>query len=76
MSEIEQKQFREIRPPEMIGTIFDDFPARLDEKLADSRLDKNDVVHDTLLELYLAQMQNFKQVADYEFPVAARTLLA
>ena len=76
MSEIEPAQFREIRPPEMLGTSFDDFLSRLDEKLADSRLDKNDVVHDTLLELYLAQMPKFKRVADYKFPVAALTRLA
>jgi acetyltransferase-like isoleucine patch superfamily enzyme len=60
----------------MIRTIFDDFLARLEEKLADPRLDKNDIVRDALYELSLAQAPNFQKLADYRFPVAARTLLA
>jgi len=60
----------------LIETIFDDFLARLEEKLADPRLDRNEIVRDLLYELYLAEAPNFQRLGDYTFPIAARTLIA
>jgi len=64
------------RPPGLIETIFEDFLARIEEKLADPRLDRNEVVRDLLHELYLAEPPNFQRLGDYTFPIAARAMIA
>ncbi len=63
-------------PPGLIETIFEDFLARLEEKLTDPRLDRNEIVRDLLYELYLAEAPNFQRLNDYTFPIAARTVIA
>ncbi|MCS6816726.1 MAG: hypothetical protein N0A16_02205 [Blastocatellia bacterium] len=64
------------RPVGLIETIFEDFLARVEEKLADSRLDRNEIVRDLLYELYLAEAPNFQKLGDYTFPIAARAMIA
>lgn len=64
------------KPPDWIETLYDDFLARLEEKLADPRWDRNDIVRDTLYELYMGDVPDFRRLNDYKFPVGARVLLA
>jgi acetyltransferase-like isoleucine patch superfamily enzyme len=63
-------------PSGLIETIFDDFLARLEEKLADPRFDRNEIVRDLLYELYLTEAPNFQRLNDYTFPIAARAVIA
>jgi acetyltransferase-like isoleucine patch superfamily enzyme len=63
-------------PVGLIETIFEDFLARVEEKLADPRLDRSEVVRDLLYELYLAEVPNFRKLSDYTFPIAARAVIA
>lgn len=63
-------------PPDLIATIYDDFLARLEEKLADPRWDRNDIVRDTLYELYMGDVPDFRRLNDYKFPIGARVLMA
>lgn len=64
------------KPPDLIETIYDDFLARLEEKLADPRWDRNDIVRDILYELYMGDVPDFRRLTDYKFPIGARALMA
>ncbi len=72
--------WRQMMPPrygsELIETIFDDFLARLEEKLNDPRRDRNEIVREMLYELYLAEAPNFQKLNDYTFPIVARAVIA
>ncbi len=63
-------------PPAWVETLFDDFLARLEDKLNDPHLNRYDVVRDTLYQIYLGTVPNFARVHDYTFPVGARVLMA
>lgn len=63
-------------PPAWVETLFDDFLARLEDKLNDPRLNRHDVVRDTLYQIYLGTVPNFARVHDYTFPIGARVLMA
>jgi acetyltransferase-like isoleucine patch superfamily enzyme len=64
------------KPPDLIETIYDDFLARLEEKLADPHWDRNDIVRDILYELHMGDVPDFRRLTDYKFPIGARTLMA
>ena len=42
--------YRNLKPTQMAETVYDDFLARLEEKLNSPQFDRNDVVRDTLFE--------------------------
>ena len=60
----------------MAETIFDDFLARLEEKINSPNLDRNDVVRDTLYEIYFGERPNIKQIYSHKHPIAARAVIA
>ncbi|MCS6884223.1 MAG: hypothetical protein RMM17_11745 [Acidobacteriota bacterium] len=64
------------KPTEAAQTIFEDFLARLEEKIADPALDRNDVVRDVLYEIYLGGALDAKKLYSHRYPVAARALMA
>ncbi len=64
------------KPPDWIETLYLDFLARLEEKLADPRWNRSDVVRDTLYQLYLGDVPDFRRLTDYTFPIGARALMA
>lgn len=68
--------YRSLQPTETAETIFDDFLGRLEEKINSPTLDRNDVVRDTLYEIYFGEKPNFKQLYSHKHPVAARALIA
>src|SRR5262245_23969800 len=68
--------YRDLKPTQMAETIFDDFLARLEEKINSPQLDRNDVVRDTLFEIYYGERPNTKQVYSHKHPVAARAVIA
>jgi acetyltransferase-like isoleucine patch superfamily enzyme len=71
-----RQPYRDLKPPDRVQTIFDDFLARFEENINDPKLDRNDVVRDTLYQLYLAAVPNFTRLHDYKFPIGARALVA
>lgn len=71
-----KQPYRELKPPEQIETIFDDFLARFETKINDPKLNRNEVVRDTLHQIYLGDIADFTRLHDYKFPIGARALLA
>ncbi|MBK7996973.1 MAG: acyltransferase [Blastocatellia bacterium] len=68
--------YRSLQATETAETIFDDFLARLEEKINDASLDRNDVVRDTLYEMYFGQRANVKNLYNHKYPIAARAVMA
>ncbi|MBI4853893.1 MAG: acyltransferase [Acidobacteria bacterium] len=68
--------YRNLKATETAETIFNDFLARLEEKINDTSLDRNDLVRDTLYEIYFGQRPNIKNFYSHKHPVAARALIA
>lgn len=68
--------YRSLQATETAETIFDDFLARLEEKINDANLDRNDVVRDTLYEMYFGQRANVKNLYNHKYPIAARAVMA
>jgi acetyltransferase-like isoleucine patch superfamily enzyme len=68
--------YRDLKPTQMAETIYDDFLARLEEKINTPQLDRNDVVRDTLFEIYYGERPNAKQMYSHKHPIAARAVMA
>lgn len=68
--------YRNLKPTETADTIFDDFLARLEEKLNSPELDRNDVVRDTLYEIYYGERFNIKQLYSHKHPITVRAVIA
>lgn len=76
MSDERQKHYRRLQPPDTVDRIFDDLLSQLEENLNDRRLDRNDVVRDTLYQLYLGDSFDPQKLTDLQIPLAARALMA
>lgn len=68
--------YRDLKATETAATIFEDFLARLEEKINDPNIDRNDLVRDTLYEIYYGERPNIKQLYSHKHPVAARAVIA
>jgi acetyltransferase-like isoleucine patch superfamily enzyme len=68
--------YRNLQATETAQTIFDDFLARLEEKINDPNLDRNDVVRDILYEIYFGQRPNIKNLYSHKYPIASRAVIA
>jgi acetyltransferase-like isoleucine patch superfamily enzyme len=68
--------YRELAAAGTPETVFDDFLARLEEKINSPDLDRNDIVRDTLYEIYLGTRPNISQLYSHKHPIAARAVIA
>lgn len=68
--------YRDLKPTETADVIFNDFLARLEEKINSPKFDRNDVVRDTLYEIYFGERPDIKQLYSHKHPIAARAVIA
>lgn len=76
MSDERQKHYRRLQPPELVDRIFDDFLLRLEERINDAKIDRNDLVRDTLYELYFGETIDLAKLSNPKVPITARALIA
>lgn len=68
--------YRELKPTDTAQIIFNDFLARLEEKISNSATDRNELVRDTLAEIYFGARVDFKKLYSHRYPIAARAVIA